>query len=305
MPLRGKLALDPLARDPLLLLPDLGPAAAAARRLADLAGRRPRRRRARPRARAASSTCATTSTSPARCSPSAARPVRVRPRDPRGRGRARGRERRGRRRAPARAATSAARCSSCTAPTRRARATRVRTLALREDQANQLQDVLASTGRLAARTGSFPTLEPERLDCACSRVDASSSARKEGEVQRFVPAKLHGFLDFMTVGIFIAGGRHLPRQGRAGVDGAVAGHGARRSPSTACSPTTAPTTASAAPRVISMKRHLQLDAAFALSVGLSPWVFGTWRKGWNYWAPQTFAMSSELFFALTTKLDPE
>ena len=35
--------------------------------------------------------------------------------------------------------------------------TRVRTLTLREDQANQLQDVLASTGRLAARTGSFPT----------------------------------------------------------------------------------------------------------------------------------------------------
>ena len=37
--------------------------------------------------------------------------------------------------------------------------THVRTLALREDQANQLQDVLASTGRLAARTGSFPTLD--------------------------------------------------------------------------------------------------------------------------------------------------
>jgi NADH dehydrogenase len=37
--------------------------------------------------------------------------------------------------------------------------TRVRTLALREDQANQLQDVLASTSRLAARTGSIPTLD--------------------------------------------------------------------------------------------------------------------------------------------------
>ena len=39
-------------------------------------------------------------------------------------------------------------------------------------------------------------------------------------------------------------------------------------------------------RVLSMKQHCQLDAAFALWVGLSPWVFGTRRKGWNYWAPQ-------------------
>jgi NADH dehydrogenase len=34
----------------------------------------------------------------------------------------------------------------------------VRTLALRADQANRLQDVLASTERLIARTGSFPTI---------------------------------------------------------------------------------------------------------------------------------------------------
>lgn len=37
--------------------------------------------------------------------------------------------------------------------------TLVRTVALRQDQANRLQDVLSSTGRLIARTGSFPTIE--------------------------------------------------------------------------------------------------------------------------------------------------
>ena len=42
------LLLDRLALDALLLLPDLGPAAAAARRLVDLAARRPRHRPARP-----------------------------------------------------------------------------------------------------------------------------------------------------------------------------------------------------------------------------------------------------------------
>jgi NADH:ubiquinone reductase (H+-translocating) len=35
----------------------------------------------------------------------------------------------------------------------------VRTVALRQDQANRLQDVLISTGRLIARTGSFPTID--------------------------------------------------------------------------------------------------------------------------------------------------
>lgn len=57
-------------------------------------------------------------------------------------------------------------------------------------------------------------------------------------------------------------------------------------------------------RALSMKSHLLLDAAFVVPVGLSRWIFGSWRKGWNYWAPQTFAMTSELFFALTTRTDP-
>ena len=41
--------------------------------------------------------------------------------------------------------------------------TLVRTVALRADQANRLQDVLASAGHLVARTGSFPTIETEPL----------------------------------------------------------------------------------------------------------------------------------------------
>ena len=121
---------------------------------------------------------------------------------------------------------------------------------------------------------------------------------------RFVPAKLHGYLDFLTVGIFIAGG-DLFR---------VKDAPASTIPSQVMGPSIAfysmltdygSDNSFGSARVISMKRHLQLDAAFALAIGLSPWIFGTWRKGWNYWAPQTLAMSSELFFALTTKLDPE
>ena len=46
------------------------------------------------------------------------------------------------------------------ADTARAR-TLVRTVALRADQANQLQDVLLSTERIVARTGTFQTIRAE------------------------------------------------------------------------------------------------------------------------------------------------
>jgi CRP-like cAMP-binding protein len=48
------------------------------------------------------------------------------------------------------------------ADTARAR-TLVRTVALRADQANELQDVLLSTDRIVARTGKFQAIRPEDL----------------------------------------------------------------------------------------------------------------------------------------------
>jgi hypothetical protein len=123
-------------------------------------------------------------------------------------------------------------------------------------------------------------------------------------MRRFVPAKLHGYLDFLTVGIIIVGGdlfrvKDAPPSVR---------------PAQVMGPAIAlyslvtdygPDNSFATVPMISMKKHLILDAAFAIPVGLAPWISGSWRKGWNYWAPQTLAMTSELFFALTTKIDPE
>lgn len=122
--------------------------------------------------------------------------------------------------------------------------------------------------------------------------------------KRFVPAKLHGYLDFLTVGILITGtdlfrvkdapGSVKPAQvmGPAvALYSLMTDYGSDNSFGSA--------------RLLSMRTHLLLDVAVAIPVGLSPWVTGSWRKGWNYWAPQALAMSSELFFALTTKLDPE
>jgi len=122
--------------------------------------------------------------------------------------------------------------------------------------------------------------------------------------KRFVPAKLHGFLDWNTLGLFLTGGdvfrikdapaSKTPSQvmgGALAIYCLLTDYGSEKP--------------FGGFRVLTMKQHCQLDAAFGLWVGLSPWVFGTWRKGWNYWAPQMLAMSSEVFFALTTELDPD
>ncbi len=122
--------------------------------------------------------------------------------------------------------------------------------------------------------------------------------------KRFVPAKLHGFLDFMTIGLFITGTeifrvKDAPASKTpAQVMGAAVAIYSLMTDYGSDKPF-------GGVRVFSMKQHLQLDAAFGLWVGLSPWVFGTWRNGWNYWAPQTFAMTSELFFAMTTQTETD
>jgi hypothetical protein len=121
-------------------------------------------------------------------------------------------------------------------------------------------------------------------------------------MQRFVPAKLHGLLDYLTLGLFFVGGDVFK----------IKDEPASLVPSQAFGVVLAvmcPLTdygkdkPFGGARVLSMKQHLMIDAACASVVGLAPWVSGSWRKGWNYWAPQTFAMTSEVFFALTTKTD--
>ena len=125
--------------------------------------------------------------------------------------------------------------------------------------------------------------------------------------QRFVPKRLHGLLDFLTVGLFIVGPevfrvRDAPAStfpARAfGMTVLVLG------PLTDYGRTSEPFEYGGF-RTVSMRTHLIVDAIGGTTVGLSPWVFGTWRKGWNYWAPQLLLMSSETFFALTTKIDDD
>ena len=125
--------------------------------------------------------------------------------------------------------------------------------------------------------------------------------------KRFVPKRLHGLLDFLTVGLFIVGPEVFRVKNAApsilparafGLTVLVLG------PITDYGPKVDPLDLGGL-RTVSMRTHLVVDAIGGLTVGLSPWLFGTWRKGWNYWAPQLLIMSSETFFALTTKIDDD
>jgi hypothetical protein len=126
-------------------------------------------------------------------------------------------------------------------------------------------------------------------------------------IPRFVPKRAHGFLDFLTVGLFFVGpevfrvknapGSALPARAFGLVVVAlsvVTDYGPKND-----------ALEFGGPRALSMRSHVIVDAIGGLTVGLSPWVTGSWRKGWNYWAPQLLLMSSETFFALTTKLDDD
>jgi hypothetical protein len=54
-------------------------------------------------------------------------------------------------------------------------------------------------------------------------------------------------------------------------------------------------------KALPVSSHLALDAVGGTVVMTLPWITGSWRKGWNYWAPQAMLGVTELFFAATTK----
>jgi hypothetical protein len=124
---------------------------------------------------------------------------------------------------------------------------------------------------------------------------------------RFVPKRLHGLLDFLTVGLFIVGPEVFRVKNSPPSVFPARAFGMTvlvLAPLTDYGPNSESLELGGF-RTVSMRTHLIVDAIGGITVGLSPWVFGSWRKGWNYWAPQLLLMSSETFFALTTKIDDD
>jgi len=123
---------------------------------------------------------------------------------------------------------------------------------------------------------------------------------------RFVPAKLHGMLDFITAGLVFCGPEvfRIRDSGPSGTPSRVFGAGVvALSALTDYGPTKGAELGGL--RVLSIQTHLKVDALCGATVLLLPWVTGSYRKGWNYWAPQMLLGASELFFSQTTKIDPE
>jgi hypothetical protein len=121
-------------------------------------------------------------------------------------------------------------------------------------------------------------------------------------MRRFVPIELHGFLDYMTLPLFLGGGKifRIKDAPASVVPAQIFGFAL-------CA--TCPLTdygehkPLGGVRLIPMKQHLVLDAIGGIAIGLAPWLSGSWRKGWNYWAPQAFGFVGEIFFALATKTE--
>ena len=122
--------------------------------------------------------------------------------------------------------------------------------------------------------------------------------------KRFVPAKLHCYLDFTTFGLFMNGATIFRMK-----DAPASTTPAQLMGVAVVAYSLLTDYGSDRPYigkpVLTMKQHLQLDAVLGIAVGLAPWVSGSWRTGWNYWAPQALATVGEVFFALTTEIDPD
>ena len=123
-------------------------------------------------------------------------------------------------------------------------------------------------------------------------------------MRRFVPARLHGYLDIITAGTIFVGPetfrvRDAPASsvpGRLFAVGAVAS-----AILTDYGPSDGFELGGA--KVLPVSSHLVYDAVGGAVVAAAPWVTGSARKGWNYWAPQALLGAIEIFFALTTRTD--
>jgi hypothetical protein len=130
-------------------------------------------------------------------------------------------------------------------------------------------------------------------------------------VRRFYPAKAHGAVDFATCGLWFAGpeifrmkwapaSTYPPKvYGAAVLVNTLLTHwGSRKELPYG-------RLEYGGPGVWSVKTHLVLDAIGSTIVGAAPFVSGSWRKGWNYWAPQLFGVSLVWWSVFTTTLPPK
>jgi hypothetical protein len=124
--------------------------------------------------------------------------------------------------------------------------------------------------------------------------------------QRFLPAKLHGGIDFATCGLWFAGPEVFQMKWTKGssIPSKVYGTSVLLNAIlTDWGPAEKLEWGGA--RVYGFRTHFKIDLVGSAWVAAMPWITGSRRKGWNYWVPQLGAAGLVWLAAFTTKVPGE
>jgi hypothetical protein len=126
-------------------------------------------------------------------------------------------------------------------------------------------------------------------------------------LKRFYPAKVHGMVDFATCGLWFAGpevfrmdewepGSVYPPKlyGIVVLLNTLGTDFGQKKPLEL-----------GGLKLWSMRTHLIVDAIGSSAVILAPWLTGSRRRGWNYWAPHLAAASIVWWSVFSTTLPEE
>ena len=124
-------------------------------------------------------------------------------------------------------------------------------------------------------------------------------------MSRFYPTKAHAAVDFATCGLWFVGPEVFQMEWEPGSTIPPKAYGAwvaLSSVLTDWGPSEKLEYGGA--KLWGVKTHIVTDAIGSAAVALSPWVTGSWRRGWNYWAPQ-LAAASIVWWSVFTTVIPE
>jgi hypothetical protein len=125
-------------------------------------------------------------------------------------------------------------------------------------------------------------------------------------VKRFLPAKVHAAIDFATCGLWFVGPEVFRMAWQPGSTLGPKLYGTSvlaNSILTDFGP--AEKLEYGGLRTWSMRTHLRIDLVGSAAVAAAPFVTGSWRRGWNYWAPHLAATGLVWLSAFTTEIPGE
>lgn len=109
-----------------------------------------------------------------------------------------------------------------------------------------------------------------------------------------IPTKAHGVLDYVTAGALLAAPGLLRLEGASAVVPRVTG-------ATATAYSSVTDYELGLRRLLPMPAHLALDAASGVFLAASPWLFRFARRGRRSWLPHVLVGTMEVAVALLTK----